>query len=111
MQAVLYSQLPVNVNRRFADDLWGMGSAAGLGLVCVMQATIFAGLHRIGHLANHRYTLPVLERPHTPWIEERRAVVVAQDVTQVWLEAGHGAQLTIDERDPTRLGRHIQVGQ
>ena len=82
-----------------------------LGLVRVMQALILAGLHRVGHLANHGYTLPVLERPHAPGIEKSHAVAVAQDVTQVRLQTGHGAQLTVDERNPTRLSRHVQIGQ
>jgi hypothetical protein len=76
-----------------------------------MQALIFAGLHRIGHLADHGYTVPVLERPHAPMVEECHAVPILQDMTQVWLEAGHGAQVSIDERNPARLSRHVQMRQ
>jgi hypothetical protein len=101
-------------NRRF-PCLLEVGATSDergvLGLVRVMQALIFAGLHGVAHLGDRSDAVPVLEGPHALEMEKRHAVAVAQGVAQIRLEAGHGAQVPIYERNPARFGGHVQVRQ
>jgi hypothetical protein len=90
--------------------IW-QGQSEALGLVRVVQAAIFAGLHRISHLADHSYAVPVLEGPHAPRMEKGHAVAIVQDVIQIRLKTWHGAQISVDERNPARLSRHIEMRQ
>ncbi len=68
-----------------------------------MKATVFFGVHRFVHRVGHRRTMTILKRPHAPEVKQGHAIPVPQDVTQIGLEAGHGAQLPADESNPTLL--------
>ncbi len=77
----------------------------------MVQAVVFFHNHGTGHLLGHRRAMTVLEGPHTIKIKKAHAVAVVQDVTHVGLEAGHGAQLPVDESDPTLLRAYPQTCQ
>ncbi len=77
----------------------------------VMYAVVFFNTQGMLHLVGNHRTVAVLEWPHALRIKKAHTVTVMQDVPQVGLKTGHGAQSAIDESDPPFLGTHPKSGQ
>jgi hypothetical protein len=75
----------------------------------MVKALVFFSVHGLSHFIDHGCTMTVLEGPHAPQVKDAYAVTIAQDMNQVRLKTGHGAQLAVDEGDPSFFGVHSKV--
>jgi hypothetical protein len=80
-------------------------------VIRVMQAMVFLFGHGLLHLFGERRAVAVLERPHALRIKEANTIILVKEVSKIRLKAGHGTQLSVDERDPPFLCWHSQPCQ
>lgn len=72
----------------------------------MVQSVVPQSQHGLSQLLGRRRAEAVLERPHALGVKYAHPVTVAQDMVQIWPEAGHGTQLPIDEGGPSLLATH-----
>ena len=80
-------------------------------LVNKVHALILPGGCCPVHFFGHCRSVTILKRPHTLRVEDAYTVAVVKEMAHVRLEAGHGAQLTVDKSDPPLLRRNSQRRQ
>ena len=76
-----------------------------------MMKKVIILLHLPRHAGRHGGAVTVLEGPHAVQVEEGHSVAILEEMIQVGLTVGHGAQVSINKGDAALLGRHGQLFQ